>query len=313
MTADQPAPSPVKPPESPSQRRRRRWAMTRRAFIYTMGAAVIGPFLAYQYATRIEPHWLRVRRRTMAIKGLPAALDGKTLLHLTDIHIGPRVDNDYLARAMRMARDLNPDLVAITGDLIDGDFPVAEGTAWDALHAFLDALPAAPLGRFAVLGNHDYGANWCNYPNADRLVGEYERVGVQVLRNKTTALMHGLQMVGIDDAWANRVDMHAAFEDCDLARPAVVLVHNPDVCDWSGWPAGLAGWVLSGHTHGGQCKPPFLDPPLLPVENRRYTRGVFDLASGLMLHISPGIGYLTKARFNCRPELVLFTLRRSAP
>lgn len=290
-----------------------RFEMARRRFLYTIGVVILGAAATYGYATRIEPHWLRVRRRDMPIEGLPAALDGKTVLHLSDLHIGPRVDDAYLARVMKTARDLAPDLLAITGDLIDGDFPVREGTAWDALHAVLDALPAAPLGRFAVLGNHDYGHNWSNYANAERLVGEYESRGVQVLRNATAPLMHGLQVVGIDDLWADRTDIPAAFGSATPGAPTLVLVHNPDVCDMIGWPSHQPGWVLAGHTHGGQCKPPFLPPPLLPVANRHYTRGVFELGAGRFLNISAGVGYLTKARFLVPPEIVLFTLQRRTP
>jgi uncharacterized protein len=67
--------------------------------------------------------------------------------------------------------------------------------------------------------------------------------------------------------------------------------------------------VLSGHTHGGQCKPPFLPPPLLPVENRRYTSGVFELSRHRMLYISRGIGHLLQVRINARPEVTLFELQ----
>ncbi|MEO1082736.1 MAG: hypothetical protein AAFY88_00695, partial [Acidobacteriota bacterium] len=71
----------------------------------------------------------------------------------------------------------------------------------------------------------------------------------------------------------------------------------------------FSGWILSGHTHGGQCKPPFLPPPILPVENRRYTAGAFELEGGRRLYINRGLGYLKRVRFNVRPELTLFTLR----
>lgn len=294
------------PPRKPGK-----WEMARRRFLYTIGVGIVGAGLTYGYATQVEPFWLRVRRRPMPMPDLPEALDGKTLLHVSDVHIGPRVDNSYLARVMRTAQRLKPDMVAITGDMIDGDFAEDMDAPPVHLRAVLEALPAAPLGTFAVLGNHDYGHNWSNHPNAERLVREYERVGVQVLRNATTHMMHGLQVVGIDDAWAQRADLAMAFHGFDAAKPALVLVHNPDVCDWSGWPAGLRAWTLSGHTHGGQCKAPFLEPPMLPVANRRYTSGVFDITPTMNLSISTGVGYLTQARFFVPPEIVLFTLRRA--
>jgi uncharacterized protein len=72
---------------------------------------------------------------------------------------------------------------------------------------------------------------------------------------------------------------------------------------------GYEGWILSGHTHGGQCKPPFLPPPLLPVRNRRYTAGEFPLTGGRRLYISRGVGHLLPVRFNVRPEVTVFELR----
>jgi predicted MPP superfamily phosphohydrolase len=73
---------------------------------------------------------------------------------------------------------------------------------------------------------------------------------------------------------------------------------------------GYEGWILSGHTHGGQCKPPFLPPPLLPVRNRAYTSGEFALAGNRRMYISRGVGHLIRVRFGARPEVVLFELCR---
>jgi len=75
--------------------------------------------------------------------------------------------------------------------------------------------------------------------------------------------------------------------------------------------SGVRAWVLAGHTHGGQVKPPFLPPPILPVRNKRYTAGEFAIAPGRTLYINRGLGYLTQVRLNVRPELTLFTLRRA--
>jgi predicted MPP superfamily phosphohydrolase len=71
------------------------------------------------------------------------------------------------------------------------------------------------------------------------------------------------------------------------------------------------GWVLAGHTHGGQCKPPFLPPPLLPVKNRRYVAGEYDIGPGRWMYINRGLGYLRRVRFNARPEITLFTLMQA--
>jgi len=88
----------------------------------------------------------------------------------------------------------------------------------------------------------------------------------------------------------------------------IALVHNPDAADEQAWPA-FSGWMLAGHTHGGQCKPPFLPPPLLPVKNKRYVAGEVQVDAARTLYISRGVGHLIRARFLVRPEIALFTLR----
>ncbi|HKH75007.1 MAG TPA: hypothetical protein VKA59_26790, partial [Vicinamibacterales bacterium] len=136
---------------------------------------------------------------------------------------------------------------------------------------------------------------------------QLEAVGIRMLRNEV-ADVGGLQVAGMDELWAHRFDPVRTLAALDRDRAAIVLSHNPDTVDRPGWD-GYYGWVLSGHTHGGQCKPPFLPPPLLPVENRRYTSGVFELSRDRMLYISRGIGHLLQVRINARPEVTLFELQ----
>ena len=90
-----------------------------------------------------------------------------------------------------------------------------------------------------------------------------------------------------------------------------MLCHNPDVLDEPISGVICEGGCSPGHTHGGQCKPPFLPPPLLPVRNRRYTAGTFAVGAGRTLYINRGLGHLIQVRFNARPELTLFTLERA--
>jgi hypothetical protein len=89
-----------------------------------------------------------------------------------------------------------------------------------------------------------------------------------------------------------------------------MLCHNPDVVDQPVWN-GYQGWILAGHTHGGQVRPPFLPPPVLPVENKLYTSGAFDLGDGRFLYINRGLGSTMSVRFNARPEVTIFTLCKS--
>jgi predicted MPP superfamily phosphohydrolase len=120
----------------------------------------------------------------------------------------------------------------------------------------------------------------------------------------------GLDLVGLDDWWARQFHPETALGYRDPQKPAIVLSHNPDTADEPGW-LGYRGWILCGHTHGGQCKPPFLPPPLIPVRNKRYTSGEIEVARGRRLYIGRGVGHTAMVRFNVRPEVTVFELRRS--
>jgi predicted MPP superfamily phosphohydrolase len=96
----------------------------------------------------------------------------------------------------------------------------------------------------------------------------------------------------------------------DSARPAIALCHNPDGADHP-WLANFRGWMLSGHTHGGQCKAPFMQPPLVPVKNKRYVAGEYELTDSRRLYINRGLGYIERLRFNARPEITAFTLEQA--
>lgn len=170
----------------------------------------------------------------------------------------------------------------------------------------MEQLPSAELGTFAVLGNHDYGEGWKNVAVADELSAKLFKLGIRVLRNDCVEA-GGLQILGVDDLWSGEFDLAETFRKYDPNRPALALCHNPDGADREGWER-YRGWILSGHTHGGQCKPPFLAPPILPVRNKRYTRGEFDLDGDRRLYISRGIGHIMKVRFNVWPEVTVFEL-----
>ena len=129
--------------------------------------------------------------------------------------------------------------------------------------------------------------------------------GVTVLRNAAVDV-GGLAIVGLGDLWANEFQPTAVLA-AHARGPALVLSHNPDTLDRGGW-GEFRGWVLAGHTHGGQCKPPFLPPPLLPVQNRRYTAGAIPMKDGRAVYISRGVGHLDQVRFNVRPEITAFAL-----
>ena len=255
------------------------------------------------YTWRVEPHWVQFTERTLPIRDLPRDLHGRTLVFLTDLHVGPRVDESYLIRTLDRARALKPDFVVYGGDFISY-------SASSDLSLLQNVLSHSPIGRVAtvgVLGNHDYGPNWSHPDIAARVAGVAASAGIQILQN-TVASFGGLQFVGLDDVWANRFGPQSAFAARDPSMATIALSHNPDSVDERGWEP-YQGLILAGHTHGGQCKPPFLPPPILPVMNRRYSSGFFDLSGNRQMYISRGVGHLLRVRFNVRPEVTVATLQ----
>ncbi len=263
--------------------------------VYGGGAATLA------YTALVEPFWLELVERKLPVADLPESLNGKTLVQISDLHASSRVSTSYLVESLQRVAALKPDIVVYTGDFISLD----DGTD-ESMAAVFPHLPKGKLGTAAILGNHDYGVNWAEESWARKIIAALEAVGVPVLRNEVSE-MGGLQILGLDDSWAEKIDLEKGLAGLDFDKASLVLSHNPDTVDQGDWSA-YQGWILSGHTHGGQCKPPFLPPPVLPVVNKRYTAGHFPLSGGRDLYINRALGYLHQVRFNVRPEVTVFTL-----
>lgn len=288
--------------------------VTRRRFLALGAAGVAGTLASVgAYTWGVEPHWVEVVRRPMPLEGLPSELDGATLLQLSDLHVGPRVDSQYLIDTLRAAAELAPDFVVFTGDFVS----YRTAREYRELERVLRATPRGRRGTIAALGNHDFGWAWRELDVAEQVAAVVTDAGATVLRNEVRGVA-GLQFAGLGDFWSPEFraggatgspngSARATLAALDHRAPTVILSHNPDALDEPVWD-GVRGWVLAGHTHGGQCKPPFLPPPVLPVRNKRYTAGSFDVGPGRTLYINRGLGHLIRARFNVRPELTLFTL-----
>jgi predicted MPP superfamily phosphohydrolase len=277
--------------------------VSRRRFLGTAAAGLIGTGF---YAWRVEPHWVEVVRRDLPIVGLPSALEGETLVQLSDIHVGDQVDDDFLRDNFDLVNGLDPAFVALTGDFMTcrGDEQLARTLR------VMERLRPGRLGSVAVLGNHDYSSHLLQEDVAGRLANGLRDQGMTVLRNERRTL-GGLTFVGLDDLWRGKFDVLTALAGMAADEPAVALCHNPDGVDQPGW-GNYQGWVLAGHTHGGQCKLPFLPPFRVPVKNKRYVAGEIDLEDGRRLYINRALGHLLRVRFNVRPEITVFRLMQAA-
>ena len=280
-------------------------SITRRQAIKTIAGAGCGSLAVGLYTWRIEPHWLEFTHPSLPISGLPAELEGRTLAHLSDLHIGPQVDDSYILETFGRVQELQPDFVAFTGDWITYRGPHQV----EQLRRVVTHLPQGRLGTIGILGNHDYGIDWRMLDVGDQITEILNNVGVTMLRNQAFTAS-GLQFIGLDDLWGPHFAPAKLLSEKGQDPSTIVLCHNPDAADRSVW-GNYAGWMLAGHTHGGQCKPPFLAPPLLPVKNRRYVAGEIALSGNRRMYISRGVGHLLRVRFAVRPEVPIFQLRRA--
>jgi predicted MPP superfamily phosphohydrolase len=280
--------------------------LTRRRFLQLGGAALLGGAATGSYTIGIEPFLVEVVHRHLPIVGLPAELAGKRLIQVSDVHVGRAVSDDYLRRSFELVRALEPDILVLTGDYMT----CYRGEQVDHALSVLEHLPHGRLATLASLGNHDYGMPPRYEKVGERIAAGLANLGAIVLRNEARSV-RGLTVAGLDDFWGPNFHPNELLMSLGEGAASLVLSHNPDTADLAIWGA-YRGWILSGHTHGGQCRPPFLGPPCLPVKNHRYTAGEFAVGGGRRLYINRGLGHLMHVRFNVRPEITVFALTAEA-
>jgi hypothetical protein len=263
------------------------------------------------YAGEVERHWVDVTEQDISLQGLPQAFDGMRLAQLSDIHLDEFTEPAFLRHVVDRVNRLHPDMVLLTGDYVSdgiGSKKFAVGAAWQCAN-ILTKLECGKV--YAVLGNHDLGVG------ADEVTAALVDNGIPVLRNTFLSIERSggrIWLAGLDDPVAGKPDPERAiptFIRNVSNEPVVLMCHAPDYADLLlKQPAGAAvALMLSGHTHGGQVRLPFLGATALPELGRRYIEGRFRLGA-LQLYVNRGIGTIgVPFRFNCPPEITLFTLR----
>jgi len=245
-----------------------------------------------------------VRRIEVGLAKLPRALDGFRIVQITDLHIGLTLGRDWLEEVVDQTLRLEPDLIAVTGDLVDG--------TPDRLRDEVAPMSrlAAPHGVFFVTGNHEY------YSGVSEWLPEIERMGMRVLRNERVAIERdgaAFDLAGVDDFTAERMepdhgpDLARALANRDPSRAAVLLSHQPLIVDQAA--VNGVGLVLSGHTHGGQIWP-FNHLARL---QQPYVSGLHLHKGKTWIYVSDGTGFWgPPVRVGTRCEITEVVLRSKA-
>ncbi|MEO8602254.1 MAG: metallophosphoesterase [bacterium] len=241
-----------------------------------------------------------ITRLDIRLARWPRGLDGFRIVQISDVHIGPILDRRFAAAVTAQVNALAPDLIAVTGDLVDGDARrlAPEVAPFAALRA--------PHGVWFVTGNHDY------YSGADAWVANVRRLGMTPLRNARVAIEHNgatFDLAGVEDHHAHlvsppwRADLAAALAGRDATRPVVLLAHDPLTFK----EAARAGvdLQLSGHTHGGQIWP----FKYIVRLSTPYVAGHYRVGDS-QLFVSRGTGFWGPAmRLFAPAEIVELTIR----
>jgi len=252
--------------------------------------------LVVLYSRFIEPTWLAVTHVTVQLPHLPRAFDGMTVVQLSDIHYPDYLSRDYYRRVVEKANALHPDLIVLTGDYVPHEMNAIAtcGQLLGGLHA--------PFGVYAVLGNHDY---WLKPAMITKALRDN---GIKVLINQSVPLRRSnacCWLVGVDDEWSGAPDLRKALHGVPENDEKILLVHEPDFADYARtFPFDLQ---LSGHSHGGQVRFPFIGGVHYPPFAERYPSGYYHVGS-LQLYTNRGVGVILPFRLDCRPEITRLTL-----
>lgn len=266
---------------------------------------------------------LTVESLTIEITELPETLQGCKIVQLSDLHFdGVRLSEELLLEAIALTNQMQPDLVALTGDLVTDDpHPIHD------LGLRLKQIKSR-FGTYAVLGNHDIF-----FPESQHIVSRaLKAAGIHVLWNDIAyPFGEAFPVVGLADYWSREFNPASVMNRLDRSVPRLVLSHNPDTAAFlQPWRVDLQ---LSGHTHGGQIVIPGLGPfptwyqtlrritpkslrPWLPymsedcykvVKHWEWAQGLHQVGSNL-LYVNRGLGTYSPGRLFCPPELTLITL-----
>ena len=282
----------------------------RRQFLERSASAVVAaPFVAGAYGLFYGRLNLEVTAQRIRLSRLPKAFAGFRIAQLSDIHIGPFMTEDQIRKYVRIANDLKPDLIALTGDFVTWD-PSTQRAVVNALTGL-----HAPFGIFGCLGNHEA---WSR--TEDSITRMLQQVGIRILRQECVPVStqgESFNLIGVDFETrrhmvpGNEKFVRVYLEGVDsLVAPGMVNIlmsHNPDTFDRAA-EMGI-DLSLAGHTHGGQVALEFVSPEIAPSRLvTPYVAGWFQKPGG-QLYVNRGIGTIgVPIRIGAPPEITVYEL-----
>ncbi len=280
---------------------------TRRQFL--CAAAATGTLAVVGDALLLAPNRPRIVRQEVFLPRWPERLNGFTVAVLSDFHYDPYFSIHPLRAAIAMLNRLRPDLIALAGDFVSVPLVGDERKAAFAAEpcARLLRQMTAPRGLWAVMGNHD------DATDPEHVTHALQAENIRVLANQSEPIEQDdarFWLAGVNDVISGTADLSKTMHGVPAGEPVILLAHEPDFADEaSQYPIDLQ---LSGHSHGGQIRIPFLPPLYLPELAKKYVWGTYHVGP-LTLHTSAGLGTIgIPMRLNCPPEVTVLTLRRSA-
>ena len=260
----------------------------------------------YSYARFIEPKRLQINELAITHELIPRAFHNKRIVQFSDTHLGFQYTLKQLNEHVEKIHSLRPDFIFFTGDLLDRPDTYGSAETKDVIST-LQKLQA-PLGKFAVYGNHDHGGY-----GTDLYESIMQESGFQLLKNNSVELSHlneTIYLLGIDDASLGQPSFSQAKKKVKEGSYLILLSHAPDLAK----EAANAGihLQLSGHSHGGQIQLPWYGALYTPPYAEIYKEGEYtvDGETRLTLYVNRGLGTTrVPFRFLSIPEITVFTLK----
>ncbi|WAA13224.1 metallophosphoesterase [Fervidibacillus halotolerans] len=269
----------------------------------SVAALLIGSISTHLYMKNIEPKWIETVKIDLTHPLIPNSFDHFKIVLFSDTHLGFQFDLTQMERVVEIISNEDPDLIVFSGDLVDNLLSFFE---WEQTIQILRLL-SAPMGKFAVYGNHDHGG-W----GSNKYKQIMESSGFTILQNEAVSIKNeaGDQFIlaGIDDAMLGKPDFKKTFSNHPEKTFTILISHAPDLADEAAsYPVH---YQLSGHSHGGQVQFPFIGPVITPPYGRKYYEGLYSVTKSFSVYVNRGLGTTRLPyRLFARPEITTFTFK----